>query len=373
MPLAIDMVGTNLNSATKNYNINFCKYLSKLSLKKKIYIFISKDYLKYLNKNYNPKIYYITKSNYLSHIFFRFLWMQFFLPFELKKLKIKKLFSPMNFGPIFLKYFNIKLILGLHSNLPWVYFEKMPGNYFRKIFTKLVMEKSIQQSERLIVTSNYAKKEIIKFLSLDEKKVFKVYLGIDDEFYKKTNKYFLKDFIYKNYILSVISCVKYHNILNLLKAFKLLRKKEKKIKFVLVMSILDKKYFLKIDKFIKKNFISNEIIIFNNLQNKYLLNLYKNSKLYIFSSYCEVFGLTSLEAMSQKSPVLMSNKSALPEINGNAVYYYNPDKIYETFIGMLELINNKGLRKRKISKGFIHFTKFNWKNTVKKTLEILEI
>ena len=38
MTIAIDMVGTNLRSGTRTYNINFCKYLSKKKLKNKIYI-----------------------------------------------------------------------------------------------------------------------------------------------------------------------------------------------------------------------------------------------------------------------------------------------------------------------------------------------
>ena len=50
--------------------------------------------------------------------------MQLFLPFELKKLRVNQLFSPMNIGPIFIKFFKIKLTLGLHSNLPWTFFQK---------------------------------------------------------------------------------------------------------------------------------------------------------------------------------------------------------------------------------------------------------
>ena len=56
-----------------------------------------------------------------------------------------------------------------------------------------------------------------------------------------------------------------------------------------------------------------------------MINLYKNAKFYIFSSYCEVFGLTSLEAMSQGCPVIISNKSALREVNSHAATYFDPD------------------------------------------------
>ena len=77
------------------------------------------------------------------------------------------------------------------------------------------------------------------------------------------------------------------------------------------MQILDKDYYKEIIKFVHDNFINNEVIIFSNLSNSYLINLYRNAKLYLFSSYCEVFGLTSLEAMSQNCPVILSNKSSL--------------------------------------------------------------
>ena len=55
--------------------------------------------------------------------------MQFILPVDLKLKGIEKLFSPMIICPILSKYFKIKVILGLHSNLPWLYFNLMPGNF----------------------------------------------------------------------------------------------------------------------------------------------------------------------------------------------------------------------------------------------------
>ena len=64
MITAIDMVGTNLGSGTKTYNLNFCEYLNNITIKNKIYIFITKDYLKSISKNENRNIEYIIKSNF---------------------------------------------------------------------------------------------------------------------------------------------------------------------------------------------------------------------------------------------------------------------------------------------------------------------
>ena len=367
------MIGTPLGSGTKTYNLNFCEYVNTQKLDEKIYIFITKDYLKSINSNFNPKIIYIIKSTILTNIFFRILWMQFILPFELKKLKIHKLYAPMNIGPILLRLFKIKFVLGLQSNLPWVYFSKMPGNFFRKIFTKFLMEISISACDTLIVASEFAKNEIINLLKIKKDKVFVVYLGIDKKFLNlDDNENYINNFEYKNYILSVLSCVKYHNILNLLEAFKIL-KEEKNInlKFVFVLQILDKKYFSIINNFISNNFENNEIIFLHNLDSKYLVNLYRKANFYIFSSYCEVFGLTSLEAMSQGCPVLISNKSALLEVNGDVVEYFDPDNKYEIKNVMNKILYDGELRKNNIKKANNHFKKFNWNKTVSETVKII--
>ena len=375
MALAIDMIGTHLASGTKTYNLNFCDYVNSQNINEKIYIFITKDYLDNINLQSNPKINYIIKSTIFSNTFFRILWMQLFLPFELKKLKIEKLYSPMNMGPIFLRLFNIKLILGLHSNLPWVYFSKMPGNFFRNIFTKFIMEKSIFACDTLIVDSKFAKNELTNLLKINENKVFAIHLGIDKIYLNlDNNEDYLNNFEYNNYIISVLSCVKYHNIINLLKAFKLL-KQEKNIdfKFVFVLQILDKKYFSIINDFILNNFEKHEIIFLHNLDNKYLVNLYRKATFYIFSSYCEVFGLTSLEAMSQGCPVLISNKSALPEINGEAAEYFDPDNENQIKESMHKILSDVNFRNDIITKGRIHSKKFRWEKTVQETIKILDV
>ena len=235
------------------------------------------------------------------------------------------------------------------------------------------MEISIIACDTLIVDSKFAKEEIIKLLKIKKDKVLVVYLGIDKKYINKNkNNNYLNDFDYKNYIISVMSCVKYHNVIDLLKAFKLLKSdQDLDLKFVFVMQVLDLKYFKEIKKFIKKNFSQNEIILLDNLDGKYLANLYQRAQFYIFSSYCEVFGLTSLEAMSQGCPVMISQNSALPEINDNAAIYFNPDDFLEIKEVMKKVLMQPNFKKELIEKGNIRYKQFNWDSTVKETLKIL--
>jgi glycosyltransferase involved in cell wall biosynthesis len=250
----------------------------------------------------------------------------------------------------------------------------MPGNMIRNYFTKKIMELSIFNCETLIVNSVFAKKEISNILKINLDKVKVIYLGINDKYLSgKLSDSYLKNIDYNSkYILAVLSCVKYHNIINLLKAFKfLLNESDIKIKLVLVSQVLDKNYFKKIKDYIKINFQNNEIILINNLKGKYLLNLYKNAELYLFSSYCESFGFTSLEAMSQKCPVLISKNSALPEINSNACEYFNPDDEIEIKNKMYEILKNQTFKIELANRGYNHVQKFTWKDNLKNTISEL--
>lgn len=373
MTIAINMVTTKLSSGTRTYNINFYNELINYKeINTKLYIYICKNYLKYIKKK-NSKIILIVKPDILSNSFFRLIWSQFILPFDLKFRKIKTLVSLMNTSPLLINFFKIRSILGIHSNLPWTNFHLMPGNYFKKIFIKKIMEYSIYNSQKLIVDSDYANKEIKKILGLKHKDITTINLGVDSKFYKKVSNNFLEYFNYKqDYILSVMSCVKYHNILNILIAMKEIAKKnKKKITLVLVLQILDVKYLEVLASYIKTNNLEKNVIIFKNLKSEYLANLYKNAKIYIFSSYSEVFGYTTLEAMACGCPVLVSKTSCLPEINGKAAMYFDPDDINSIKRNILFLLSDKKLRYKLINKGYIHVKKFNTKKSFENTFKVI--
>ena len=86
MIIAIDMIGTNLGSGTKTYNLNFCKHINNEKIQGKIYIFITKEYLNFLNKNNNPNIFYIVKSS-IFRIFFYDYFDAINFSFSIKKIE----------------------------------------------------------------------------------------------------------------------------------------------------------------------------------------------------------------------------------------------------------------------------------------------
>ena len=184
--IAIDMVNTTEPCGTKTFNISFCNNLIETSFKSKniYYVYIVKNYKKFLNKKKSKNIKFIIKPNNFSKNFYKFFWTQFGLPYEIYKNKIDTIYAPMNILPFASKFIKVKKILSIHSNLPWTYFDLMPGNFIKKYLIKKIMEVSINVCDVLIANSNYAKKEIIKKLNI-RKKTFYVYLSVDIKKIKK--------------------------------------------------------------------------------------------------------------------------------------------------------------------------------------------
>ena len=96
---------------------------------------------------------------------------------------------------------------------------------------------------------------------------------------------------------------------------------------------------------------------------------YKNCKAFVFPSIGEGFGLPVVEAMYFGKPVFLSKYTSLPEVGGDAAYYFNdfsPESMQHVFEkGMNDFKNNNRVAAIKQ-----HAASFDWNKTAKEYLEI---
>jgi glycosyltransferase involved in cell wall biosynthesis len=297
----------------------------------------------------------------------RFLWMQLFLPIILFSQKADILFSPLNASPFILKYFRIKSILVIHSNLPWTNSQYLPYGQIKSFILKKLKEISLKSSNMIICVSQTARDELLQYTNVDPKMVNAIHLGFDERVEQTSISNLNKYFLY------VANSALHHNHLNLLIGFNLfIQNTHYDYHLYLVMDKVDKNHYYKILDKIKELNISDYVKIISPLDRQELYKLYNGAKLYIFPSLAETFGMTTLEAMAHGTPVICSNISAMPEINGNAALYFNPIEPIEISEKIKLLIDNDDLYNKQIIKGYKRVRNFTWQKTAKKTIDVFE-
>lgn len=98
--------------------------------------------------------------------------------------------------------------------------------------------------------------------------------------------------------------------------------------------------------------------------------LYAQASIFAFPSLDEGFGIPLLEAMMAQVPTLTSNRSALPEVAGDAALLVDPFREEEIAAGLRRLAEDDSLRASLISKGLERARRFTWDRTVEQTLHV---
>lgn len=125
-------------------------------------------------------------------------------------------------------------------------------------------------------------------------------------------------------------------------------------------------------------FNKEELALFNNLKiankvrafsgaDESLTRLYSSAIAFFYPSLYEGFGIPLLEAMSCGCAVASSNVSSLPEVAGDAAYYFDPLSKDSIFAAAEEILANDHLRAKLKEKGFERAKQFSWQQTAQQT------
>ncbi len=98
--------------------------------------------------------------------------------------------------------------------------------------------------------------------------------------------------------------------------------------------------------------------------------LYSGALFFAFLSLYEGFGLMPLEAMACGTPVLVSNRSSLPEVVGDGGLLVDPDDAAAVAAGMAALARDESLRVHLRDRALARAARFSWRRTAQQTLAV---
>lgn len=316
----------------------------------------------YLRKNPLPDM--PKKSAYFTYhvIPGPILWSILSLPIYLVYSKPDILFCPAHYSP---RFTSIPTIVTIHD-LSYEYF---PDEFKKKdLYTlKNWTQYSVHKAKKIIAVSKNTKSDLSSIYHVPLEKISVIYNGTHQKSHASYTKYAIN--INKPYILYVGTIQPRKNIERLIKAFSQLTKINNLIRLV----IAGKKGWLHDDIFASaiKYGVHDKVSFLGFVDDNTKSWLYKNASLFILPSLYEGFGLPLLEAMSYGCPVITSDTSSLPEIGGNACYYFNPKSVSDMTQAMDRVLNDKILRANLIQNGFKRIENFSWTTCAKETLKII--
>lgn len=318
----------------------------------------------------------ITVKNYNKP--FGTFWIYFSLPKILKNDKIDVFWGTQHCLPKRNRCTkNIKFVLTVHDLA--IHKLKHVGEWKNTIIQKMVLKKSCRKADIIISVSESTKRDLVDMFRINNEKIKVIYSGTNFEnnynIQKDNEKDILKKFKVqdRNYLMFVSTIEPRKNIITLVKAFEYLKKKDeyKELKLILAGG-LGWNYKEILDT-IKSSEYANDINLPGYISKEEKQCLLHNTKCFVYPSLYEGFGLPILEAMANEALVVTSNISSIPEVGGDAAFYFNNVNDYEELAEVIKNVLNllKDEKEKKIKLGLEQTRKFSWEKCANETLEIL--
>jgi glycosyltransferase involved in cell wall biosynthesis len=121
---------------------------------------------------------------------------------------------------------------------------------------------------------------------------------------------------------------------------------------------------------IAKSPASGRISVLGYVTAEELAGWYARCSIFAFPSLDEGFGMPVLEAMAAGAPVLTSNRSALPEVAGDAALLVDPENGEALEIALRDLTQSEDLRHDLTRRGRLRAQLFTWEKAVRATWDV---
>ena len=229
---------------------------------------------------------------------------------------------------------------------------------------KFVVRYAALKSKKILTDSSYVKNDLTAFGHINSSKISVAYAAAD----KIANAAQpIKKLVGKDFVMYIGRPMPHKNLWRLVEAFVALKDKHQDLHLVLAGK-MDNNY-RNIEKRVEESGIKD--VIFTDFVSEGELRwLYQNCKAYVFPSLSEGFGLPGLEAMAHGAPVVSSNATCLPEIYGDAAYYFDPLDINAITSSIDQVISDDSLRSRLIEAGYKQVKLYSWEVMAKQTLDV---
>ena len=232
---------------------------------------------------------------------------------------------------------------------------------------------SVEQASHVIAVSEATRRDLVELYQTPPEKISVLYHGVGPEFKPIAQadclaavrqKYGLGQ---QPFVLSVGTIQPRKNYRRLIQAFAQIEPD-----YALVIAGSQGWHFESILTEVQKLGLEQRVFLLNFVAEADLPALYCAASLFVYPSLYEGFGLPALEALACGAPVVASNRSALPEVVGQAGLLVDPLDVTAIAAAMSTVLADGGLRQKLVAAGPIQAAKFSWTDMATKLLNLYQ-
>ncbi len=347
MRIAVDVRALKDNSGVTRHLKTFLDKLQLIDQENEYYLLSNR---KITYKIFNSKWKLISNYSFIPGT----MWIQLFLPFQIKKLKIDLFWAACQICPV--TKLKCKIILSVYDLVYKHYPETM--KYSVRIISQSLIPLSMKRANAIIVSSGFIKNDILETYKdkIAKEKIVIIPCGspewVVDE---QTNR-----LSQENYFLFVGNLEPRKNLLRVTEALEILYNKGIEIPLHLVgPSGWENSAFF---KKISNSLINKQITILGYLKESQLIEQYCKAKAVIFPSLYEGFGLPILESLYLNKTVITSKGTVMQEIARETAVYVDPFDPFDIADKMQKVYENKNDCTNQDKK--VICEKYNWLKSV---------
>lgn len=241
------------------------------------------------------------------------------------------------------------------------------------------MDRALHQAAEIIVVSEATKRDLLELYPVDPERVAVVHHGVDHERFRPPSREEIERVrqrfgIDGPYVLFLGGIEPRKNLTALVEAYASLPDDTRPTLVVAGASVPwnpEGRDLLNTALRRLPDAVRRRVVLTGYLAGPSKVALLGGAEALVFPSLYEGFGFPVIEAMACGTPVLTSNISSLPEVAGGAALLVDPLDTESIAKGMRDLMEDRQLRGRLRERGLARAARFTWKETARRTAEVL--
>ena len=245
------------------------------------------------------------------------------------------------------------------------------------LYLRRYLPRTLRRASRIVVISETVKLELRKAFPVPDEKIVVIHPAVDPAAFRPDiapearaavrSKYGLRG----PYVFSLSTMEPRKNFPGLVEAYALLPS-DVRSRFALVVAGAEGWKNEALFAAIRRLGLENRVRFLSYIPDADRAPLMREADLFVLPSLYEGFGMPVLEAMACGTPVVTTERGALPEVGGNAVVYADPLDPGSIAREMAAVLGDPELRRRLAAAGPVRAAGFRWDASAQRLADVFE-